>query len=144
MVRPAKIVSSGKAKKRNGKKQFNAALTEQLVLDFNQAATQHGRDELLEDLIYRFLEKARPESPSVLQFRNRRTAQTTEPEVAVAVHEETVAELDTVITQREALQRVRELANEIVRVTTEALMQKPPKASSPLTPPGEERTLASS
>jgi predicted RNase H-like HicB family nuclease len=144
MVKPAKIVSSGRAKKRNGKKQFNAALTEQLVLDFNQVATQHGRDELLEDLIYRFLEKARPESPSVLQFRNRRTAQTREPEVAVAVDEETVAELDTVITHREALQRVRELAKEIVQVTTEALMRKPPKASPPRTPPSEEKMVVTS
>ena len=127
MGRHAKKESTGKANKPNGKKQFNAALAEQLVLDFNKAASEHGRDALLENLIFRFLEKARPDSPSVLQFRQKaQSAARSEPAEA-QLDDDTAAELDAVIEQREALMRVRKLATQIVEISTAALMRRPPK-----------------
>lgn len=134
MTRPAKRESTGKANKPNGKKQFNAALAEQLVLDFNNAAAEHGRDALLENLIFKFLEKTRPDSPSVLQFRQKAAGS----EVTDAqVDDNAAAELDVIIEQREALIRVRELAIQIVEVSTAALRRRPPKPSpSALKPEG--------
>ena len=126
MARSAKRESSGKARKPQGKKQFNAALTEQLVLDFNSAASEHGRDALLENLIFRFLEKVRPDSPSVLQFRQRQQ-DATPLDAGIRVTDEAAAELELVIEQREALRRVRDLATQIVEITTSALMRRPPK-----------------
>ena len=131
MGRPAKRESTGKANKPNGKKQFNAALAEQLGLDFNSAASEQGRDALLESLIFKFLEKVRPESPSVLQFRQK-GQNITRSEVAEAhLDDDAAAELDTVIAQREALMRVRELATQIVEISTAALMRKGPKRTEP-------------
>src|SRR6185369_3410070 len=109
MSRPAKKISTGKANKPNGKKQFNAALAEQLVLDFNTAAAEHGRDALLESLILKFLERTRPDSPSVLQFRQKAESRGSEA-TAAQLDDDAAAELDVVIEQREALMRVRQLA----------------------------------
>lgn len=127
MGRPAKRESTGKAKKPNGKKQFNAALAEQLVLDFNSAAAEHGRDSLLEELIFKFLEKARPDSQSVLQFRDRRKAMAAAYETAAQLDDQETAEIDASNEHRCALLRIRELAVEIVEASTGALMRRPPK-----------------
>jgi hypothetical protein len=135
MARPAKRASSGKAVKPNGKKQFNAALAEQLVLDFNTAAAEHGRDALLENLILRFLEKARPNSPSVLQFRQKDTTRSEGREVQLA--DDAAEELDAIVEQREALMQVRELAAQIVEISTAALMRRPPKRTKPSPPVAE-------
>lgn len=144
MARPAGRESTGRARKPHGKKQFNAALSEQLVLDFNAAATEHGRDMLLEDVIFRFLEKARPNSPSVLQFRDRRKAKPFADEPTHQFEDETTAEPDTIIDQRQALQRVRQLAVEIVEISTGALMRKPPKkAESPPDTKEEKKEVVS-
>src|SRR6266550_7445219 len=103
MTRPAKRESTGKAKKPNGKKQFNAALAEQLVLDFNKAASEHGRDALLENLIFKFLEKARPDSPSVLQFRQKAQNAARYEAGEAQLDDDVPQELDAIIEQREAL-----------------------------------------
>jgi len=142
MTRPAKRESTGKANKANGKKQFNAALAEQLVLDFNKAASEHGRDALLENLILKFLEKARPDSPSVLQFRQK-AQNTARSEVGDAqLDDDGAAELDTVIAQREALMRVRELATQIVEISTTVLMRRPPKRTEPSPSAPEKQAIS--
>lgn len=134
MSRPANRVSTGRANKANGRKQFNAALAEQLVLDFNKAASEHGRDALLENLIYKFLERARPDSPSVLQFRQKAQAVAHSEFSEAQLDHDAAAELERVIDEREALTRVRDLATQIVEISSAALMRKPPKRTEP-TPP---------
>jgi hypothetical protein len=142
MPRPAKRESSGKANKPNGKKQLNTALAEQLVLDFNKAAAEHGRDALLESLIFRFLEKTRPSSPSVLQFRQKAQKAAGSEVTNFRLDDDVAAELDVMIEQREALMRVRELATQIVEVSTAALRRRPPKSSPSAPKPEGNRAVS--
>jgi metal-responsive CopG/Arc/MetJ family transcriptional regulator len=120
MGRTANLKRTGKATKPGNRKQFNASLPEQLVLDFNQAAEEQGRDKLLKDLLLGYLEKSRPTSKSVLQFRS-------ESESAAEMTGAEAMRLDQAVTERKALKQSRHHAEKIVEVTTEALMRKGPK-----------------
>jgi hypothetical protein len=144
MGRPAERDATGKARKPKGKKQFNAALQEQLVLDFNTAAAAQGRDALLGELIYKFLEKARPDSPSVLELKaKRKTTSAAAHELEVQLDDDAISELEVIIEERRALARVKELAQELVEVTTAALMRRPPKQAAGVTSPRNRKRAAS-
>src|SRR4051794_5538211 len=121
MGRTAIRKRTGKASKPGGRKQFNASLPEQLVLDFNRAADEQGRDNLLRELLLGYLEKSHPRSRSVLQFKS---ASETE-----AVTDAQVAQRDEVMAERRALTRVREYAEAIVNLTTGGLKRRGPKAA---------------
>src|ERR1043166_5210596 len=109
MGKAAHTASTGKGGKPNGKKQLNAALPEQLVLDFNVAATEQGRDALLEELLLNYLATTRPDSPPVRTFR-RRAAAASAPDAA--------AEPERLNEEREALRRVRQHGEELVALAT--------------------------
>ena len=125
MARPIHTKASGKGAKPHGRKQLNASLPEQLVLDFNSAASTQGngkRDALLEDVLLSFLAQLRPDSKSV-----RKLYRAAEGGERGHVTRREADRLDAVMIEREAITEARSHAEEIVRVTTAAITRKGPK-----------------
>jgi hypothetical protein len=132
MPRPVHTKASGKAEKPNGRKQFNASLPKQLVLDFNVAASAQGngrRDSLLEEVLLSFLAQLKPDSKSVRSLYRLAERETVE---RGKVTKNEADRIDGVMVEREAIAAAREHAEEIVKVTAAAMTRKGPKRVAPL------------
>jgi hypothetical protein len=127
MPRPVHTKGSGKAEKPNGRKQFNASLPKQLVLDFNVAASAQGngrRDALLEEVLLSFLAQLKPDSKSVRSLYRLVVKETAE---RGQVTKSEAERIDGTMVEREALAAARAHAEKIVKVTSAAMTRKGPK-----------------
>jgi len=127
MPRPVHTKGSGKAEKPKGKKQFNAALPKQLVLDFNMAASEQGngrRDSLLEEILLSFLVQKRPGSKSVRSLDRLSKGETAE---RGQLTKKDADRIDGAMAEREAIATARAHAEEIVKVTVAAMTRKGPR-----------------
>jgi hypothetical protein len=124
MGRYALNEKTGRALKGQGRKQLNALLPEQLVLDFNEVAKEHGRDTLLKNVMLSYLQKVAPESESV------RAHQEQEDSAAVKklMDGRKAVKLNRAIEEREALRLSRQYAEAIIEVTLDVgVGRKDPK-----------------
>jgi metal-responsive CopG/Arc/MetJ family transcriptional regulator len=125
MARPVHTRPTGKGE-RNGKKHLNASLPRQLVFDFNAVAKKQGlgrRDALLEDLLRRFLEKVEPDSKSLRQPPS--SPFVLDPPARGLTSKET-SDFRKRINSNSVLRVARELAEEILEVTSSIGPRKPP------------------